>query len=537
VNPGSAADAVSATSPLRRHAPFLVGAALYAALLGRALAASLARTGGQIGYGCDDAYIHMAYGRELARSGTWGLAAGDFAHASSSPLWAVLLGALFKAFGPFDAAPLLLNVAASLGLVALVHVALLRRGVSTRVAALTTCFLVLAMPLSWLTLMGMEHVLHALLVVAFALVVARTLADDAPRPRDVAVACALAALAVAARLESAFVVGGAALLFLRRRRVVAACGVLACGAAPAAVVGAIGVRHGWGFLPTSISLKALMPSLASGRDAVAALGYRGVVNWGSSAELTSLGALAFAAIACERSASERTRFATPVLATTLVAVALHCQFAGLSEWRYWAYLVALGAVGVALAAPSAPTAGFKSFAAKAALVVALLPFARRALVLEPQGPQAVKNIHEQQVQMARFFAETGDRAAPVAVNDIGAVSYYADVRVVDLWGLATFDVARAKRAGDYGTDKIDAICRERGVRAAVVYDQWFDGGYGPALPKRWVRVGRWRIKDNVGCSKDVVSFYAVAADEAEPLRRRLSEFGPRLPPDVAWSVE
>ena len=42
-------------------------------------------------YPLDDTYIHMAIARNVAQSGTWGINAGEFAPASSSPLWTVIL--------------------------------------------------------------------------------------------------------------------------------------------------------------------------------------------------------------------------------------------------------------------------------------------------------------------------------------------------------------------------------------------------------------------------------------------------------------
>jgi hypothetical protein len=511
-----------------RNAPFLVGAALYAALLGRALLTMLSRTRGDFVYGCDDAYIHMAYAKQFAATGVWGVSGGEFAHASSSPLWTLLLAATFKACGPIAIAPLLFSVAASLALLAVANAAFARHGVAPVVGVLASCLLVVASPLAWLTTTGMEHVLQILLDVVFALLVARILAEDSRRPRDLATACVVAALVVATRLEGAFVVGAAALLFAWRRRFVAGAALLACGAAPVVLLGLVAMSHGWDFLPTSITLKAAMPSFASGRETAGAFGYHGLSAWASSAEMTSVAALALVALAFG------TRRAAPVLVATVVAVAMHCQFARLHEERYTAYLVALGVVGAALAAADATSAP-RPTAAKAALAVALLPLVWRGVVLEPRGPQAAKNVHDQQVQMARFFAESG--YSTVALNDVGAASYYAGVHVVDVWGLATLDVARAKRAGAYTTTRLDEICRARHVRVAAVYDAWFDGVAGPELPRRWVRVAHWTIPDNVGCSKDTVSFYAVEPDEAEPLRRRLREFGPRLARDATWSVE
>ena len=73
------------TSPSRR------AIALYLALVGILLWLSLARTGGMFVYAQDDPYIHLALARTLADHGVWGIRPTEFASASSSPLWTLLL--------------------------------------------------------------------------------------------------------------------------------------------------------------------------------------------------------------------------------------------------------------------------------------------------------------------------------------------------------------------------------------------------------------------------------------------------------------
>src|SRR5690606_4565753 len=48
-------------------------------------------TSGTFVYPIDDPAIHLAVARRLAHDGTWGVVAGEFQSASSSPLWTVLL--------------------------------------------------------------------------------------------------------------------------------------------------------------------------------------------------------------------------------------------------------------------------------------------------------------------------------------------------------------------------------------------------------------------------------------------------------------
>ncbi len=100
-------------------------------------------------------------------------------------------------------------------------------------------------------------------------------------------------------------------------------------------------------------------------------------------------------------------------------------------------------------------------------------------------PPAARNIYEMQYQMAvflhRYYPE-----GPVAVNDIGAVSYFNDFPMLDLYGLASMDVARAKIGGTYNTQRSSAS-PGKGARVVVVYDDWFVR-YG-GLPRTGSRQG------------------------------------------------
>jgi len=103
--------------------------------------------------------------------------------------------------------------------------------------------------------------------------------------------------------------------------------------------------------------------------------------------------------------------------------------------------------------------------------------------------------------------------------------------VLDLWGLASREVAEAKLAGRYTTAGIAELARSRGVRVAVIYERWLDTAGG--VPPEWIRAGRWRVARSVVLGDRTVSFYAVDPAEAEPLADHLRAFAPELPPGVA----
>lgn len=128
----------------------------------------------------------------------------------------------------------------------------------------------------------------------------------------------------------------------------------------------------------------------------------------------------------------------------------------------------------------------------------------------------------------------------IAANDLGAISFYADVDCLDLWGLASREVATCRLAGQYDREEIARLAQMRGCRIALVYEPWFHpGGFagigdGKAggLPEAWLRAGEWTIQETVVAGDTTVSFFAIALEEVGPLREHLREFSPRLPRTV-----
>ena len=90
------------------------------------------------------------------------------------------------------------------------------------------------------------------------------------------------------------------------------------------------------------------------------------------------------------------------------------------------------------------------------------------------------------------------------------------------------------RSGQYHTRQISDLALKRGARIAVVYERAYDKFGG--LPRGWLKVGQWRIADNIACADDVVSFYAADPQETLPLIENLREFASRLPEGVDHMV-
>jgi hypothetical protein len=222
-------------------------------------------------------------------------------------------------------------------------------------------------------------------------------------------------------------------------------------------------------------------------------------------------------------------------------VLLHMQFAR-AGWffRYEAYLMVCGVVVAALLAHGvewstmAPRRGrwAAAVAGLAILAVVALPVARRSFTAIRLVPGAASNIFEQQYQIAAFLDQhyAGRR---IAVNDVGAVGYFADVKLLDVYGLASSEIASLKRRGEYTSETIGQLAAQTGVAIAVIYPTWL-AEYG-GIPAGWKKAGAWGVADNLVLGETAASFFAVGGSHDE-LAQHLATYGRQLPSTVVQQV-
>ena len=531
------------------HRPLLSALLLFWLLTAAMVGVSLYLTGGTLAYARDDTYIHMAIARSVADYGVWGPTRHAFASAASSILWPLLLAGVYALFGVRDFWPLLLNLAlGSAVLVVLARETAPYLAGHPRRQALLLGGAMLLIPLPALTLIAMEHVLHVLLTLLFAAIVARSVAADRPVSLRLLL---LSALLMATRYESAVLILSAAILFGFRRRWPSALLMAAAGALPVVAFGLYATSQGGLFFPNSILIKANQPN---GSDWLSI--YVFLRSWlfrPAGAPLLLL-MLLLNLWALARRPSLRSLLDTVPAALALLFIAGtvgHAAFSdlaqlspgstGYSAMRYDAYLVSLGILATianwarSLRAPRLRFTGSPAaLAVVAALVLALPPFLERAVETVVATPIAAKNIYEQQVQMGRFLASSYNDATVIG-NDIGAISYYSDISLIDYIGLGDDQVARLVVSGGLNSETLDAIATARQARVAILYDEWLRSRVGPK-PDAWTLVGRWANDGSLFTAYEVISFYAVTPADVAPLRANLEAFQPRLPSDVIFGI-
>lgn len=523
---------------LSRQWPLFVTLGLFAASSAFLYVRAVALTGGSLVYILDDPYIHMAMARNLAERRLLGVTPYEFSFCTSSPLWTFLLGLAFKVSGPRETIPLLLNLAACLVFVFWLHRTLRGAGIVGWREALVSTVIVFSTSMLTLSFTGMEHSLHVFLSLAFAWRIARLSTAGSSHPGKIWLDGLLAAALVTARYEGLFLAVPASMALLWRGRRLQAAAVALGATLPVISLGVWSQGNGWHFFPNSLLLKANLPSLSILGTAKKALAF--YYQLAQSPELLVLlpSLLLVLYLICRKKNGIGEVAFYPALLFVFSTV-LHLQFARVNLLRYESYLVALGlfALGVSIPLIEKNLRDSELFARGGLL--RLLPLVALLAVFSPlvlRGaraftwiPRASRNIYEQQRQMAGFLGKFY-RAEAVAANDIGAINWRTELRCLDLWGLADREVLDARRGGRFNPEFVDSLSRARGVKAAILYERWFDQTGG--LPGRWVPVGWWRIKDNIVCGDDQVTFYAVDPAHAATLIERLRLFDPFLPERV-----
>lgn len=494
-------------------------------------------TDGNTHYPLDDTYIHMAMARHFATSGRWSVDLTNFTSSSSSPFWTLILAGAYRLLGIQHWLPFGLNLA--IGSIALIvaYQLLASRARTLELIVFGTCIIVFT-PLPVLTLLGMEHTLHALLTVAILWMGSSYIAQKMAKPFVRFSFLALCALLPIVRYEGFFLLFWIVVALLFQRRWTDEFLVSMAGVSLVTAYGLISISHGWSFLPNTVFLKG-RADLSSITDWLRFWGV-GIAQLSQEPYLYSLilGIL-LAFLINKRNGS--INYSQQLRVYLYIGMfLLHLQFAKLGWFfRYEAYLIFSGSVilmelanswlGV-LREKTSLRLDYSSVTAVAIVIVLFIPLLYRGGKAMALSPLAVKNIYEQQVQMGRFIAQFY-RGRTIAANDIGAINYYADIYLLDLFGLASLEMTDLKINHKLSAEAIDRLVRQKSADLIVIYPSWFED----VLPSNWIATGSWVIENNVVCSSDLVTFYALNSSQVPIIAKNLKSFSRLLPGTIKQS--
>lgn len=414
----------------------------------------------------DDSWIHLRLARNVATGGGFGINRGEPVAASTAPIWSLALAGLLALGVPGLAAAKALGLAcwAATGLVT-------RRlasavGVAPGLAVGAGLAVVTLSRLVWGALSGMEVPLAALCVAGAAWAIAR----DRPGLGAAGLGFATLARPEAGLLVWLHALGGGRWREALRRAVLAALVI-----APAV---AFNLAAGDRLVPVSAAAKVeggLLgraeglpdPWSVAGRDVTAFL-----VDWGGLLLDDHLALPGLVAIGLVAGRAGWLRWLTAALLLHPIAMALVAPYRGpgFQTGRYSSHLLPL-AVVVALGGLERVLSwrgGRRLRVVGCALLLVGLVWRL------PAGAEAyawgVENINAMQVRLGRWVAVHTPPDALIALNDVGALTYFGERRVIDLVGLATPEVLPYRRQGP---EALLGYLGRRCPEYLVIFPAWF----------------------------------------------------------------
>jgi hypothetical protein len=506
----------------------------------------LVRNDGHFLYVFDDTAIHMSIVRQLLHHGTWGVSAGHYASASSSPGWTLLLAAFTGAL-PFaaNALPLVLNLAAAAWLIWLFaarqEFLLPRKRDWLAVVAIFVMTVLL-----WfgpgLALVGMEHLLHAALVVQL-LVLLRQLQHREITVRSSRLLLCVLFLATLVRYESAFLAVGVACALVigttrllgsadsvthwtRSRAAKLGVSALVVAAIPIVAFGLLNKAFGESFLPNSIEAKTTL-QYQSGIHILrgpAALWPVIRSDWAVTAVAVLIAAYLVAAFRGSK------RDSVGISVAWLVTALLHVEFASFGWYsRYEAYLLIAGSYVLLCIASEVVRAQWRTVVLVLTIVlIPVLSIGRIHNTLD--APLASSNTYRQRYQMARFLKRYYNHKG-FLTGELGYSTLMHDGDVVDVLGLGTHAVLDERKAhgAELNAAFIEQLATSHDVAVAAVYA--FNPGFN--IPSSWVLVGEWDLQQHrVSVPDAALQFYATSRGGVSQLDRDLHAFSSELPSHV-----
>ena len=499
----------------------------WALLLATEVAISVWLCQGHLVYSLDDPYIHLTLANNIL-DGTYGINIGEASSPSSSIIWPwILAGSQWLRLGTL--APLLLDSVAAgaavyTGARFLEEIGFVDPKQAPLFAATNGVVLILTTNALGLPMTGMEHSWHVLAVVLTVRGLFHAVGGRAPS----FLVLAAIALTPLIRFEGAALASAAIMaLFWLGYRLQA----IAVAAIVALSIGAYAAYMSYlqlPLLPSSVLIKSQVTAIAyqggaSGFAAVIGSTYHNLIDNLSYPSLIL--SLAVCLLATYRQGL-RSRWPAFYLPAAFTTVAHLCFGRHGGFYRYEIYVLTLGwlvtVTGLTQLRDWLAPSSARFYQATLLAIGAV--FASSEVQAPIKTPLAARDVYDQQYQMARFAQQY--YAAPVAVNDLGLVSFRNTNYVLDLFGLGSETVRKLRLSGRFDAKAINDTVVRTHVGLIMIYESWYPG----LIPADWRRVAVLSTGPAVSNADSSVTFFASPLGDAGAIKAELSRFKRSLPP-------
>ena len=124
----------------------------------------------------------------------------------------------------------------------------------------------------------------------------------------------------------------------------------------------------------------------------------------------------------------------------------------------------------------------------------------------------------------------------MVVNDVGALAYYTNCKILDVFGLGSSEpiLFRRKITG-YTKEDVATWTASTGADIAILQPGWSEVRL--RIPDEWVKVADWTIPRNVIFGDKTVDFYSIKPGKAGQLADNLKEFVSGVPRETKFRLD
>lgn len=506
---------------------FLICMVAFAAIcIGYALI-SMSKTDGHYIYLIDDAYIHLAMAKNFALHDVWGVTRYQFSSTSSSPLFTYFISILIRFFGNNDQLSLYFNFVFGFGTVYFLNRYFSGIFSESKNIVLSVLFALFFSVMHLQVLSGMEHVFHV-----FLFVVNIYCFSNFKNKYSVYGFYLSLLLMGLVRFESMFYFVILAFVLVLIKKWKDALGVLLTGFIPIILFCWFNYLHDGYFFPNSVVVKGTKFTFDSNFPHQLKTIF--LDNFLLNVSFYKVGffpvLLSIVFIAKDYHKKNFQQLIKDNFFSIVISLLMFCHsmFADLKGmFRYEAYILA--GFSMALIPKLKDLFGnFRNYIKSERLIAGIVlmniflliyKFSFAHKMLENGG----KNIYEQQMQSAKFL-HTYYNESKVVANDIGAITYFTDIHLLDTAGLGSKETIvfnENKRIPDAEFQNfLTHYTINNAYDIAIIYDAWLQNH----IPKNWKKAAELKINNTVTVARDKVSIYTVDQNNLQELKENIRNF-------------
>ena len=476
-------------------------------------------------YPLDDSYIHLSIAKNISFHEVWGITRYEFSSTSSSPFFSILLSILMNLWENNPLVSLYLNI--FIANLFLIIIYLYFKDEPIVLASIFTglYFIVL---LKIQTVTGLEHVLHISFIAIFWLSLFKWIESNYLKNNHLYLVYLSSFFLIISRYESLFLLFPAIIFLLIKKRNFEAITILILSLIPVISFGLFSIKKGGFFFPNSLLVKgnlSLNPFVFFQQTSII-----------GKIIIISIILFLITIIFLNFTLNKKTKkelykksynilLKNDTFLIIFITIILHSLFAKFNWlYRYESYLLTLIIVSVPLFFKKNVTNYTKRYYLATILLIFAF-FTPRFLQSEKDLEFSAKNIYSQQVQIGMFL-QKNKKIKTVIANDIGAICYFSDVKIIDLMGLGSTNILILKKNNP---EQYKYYLNHVNYDLMVIYDSWFSND----KMKTRVKIAELKNLHHQVYGDNKVSFYIPQnSNLKKDLLGALKNFKKQLPKDT-----